>query len=60
MASSTFFSVIHISSKISLKFLSSKYGMLVSFSFVKTLEKYSSRVFAVSMSLDVRFPLGMS
>ena len=39
MASSTFFSVIDISSKILLKFLSSKFGMLVTFSFVKTLEK---------------------
>ena len=39
MASSTFFSVIDISSKISLKFLSSKFEMLVTFSFVKTLEK---------------------
>ena len=59
MPSSTFFSVIDISSKISLKFMSSKFGMLVSFSFVKTLEKYSLRVFAVSWSLDVRFPFGV-
>ena len=52
MASSTSFSVI----VISLKFLSSQSGMLVSFSFLNTLEKYSLRVFAV---LDVRTPFGM-
>ena len=51
--------MIVISSNISLKFLSSKSGMLVSFSFVNTLEKYSLRVFAVSLSLDVGIPFGM-
>ena len=51
--------MIDISSKNSLKFLSSKFGMVVPFSFVKTLEKYSLKVFAVSWSLDERFPFGM-